>query len=344
MKIVMTLLVRNEADILEAQISFHLNAGVDFVMVTDNGSDDGTSDILAAYAREGVLHFVVHPDRHVSQIDCVTQMARLAATRFDADWVLNSDADEFWWPRGGSLKEVLGAVPSRFGSVRGMWRHFVPRPPVTGSFAERMTVRLCAPVTHAQHVFNPHYKTAHRAHPAVAVGGGNHDATGDGLLPLTGWYPIDVLHFPLRSFEQCERKYVQHYEWRKGLQVDPFMAAAYEAARQGRMREFYESHVVDDEALARGLRDCTLAIDTRLREALRSSAAGRRPLAFTEVGVDRDYVSEVATLEEHNPIMRAQRRVEALEKRLTALETTFPSRLRSRLLGSRPRMTSGLGR
>ena len=69
-------------------------------------------------------------------------MARLAATEFGADWVINSDADEFWWPRGGTLKEVLETIPERFGVVRGCWRHFLPRPEDGQFFAERMTIRL----------------------------------------------------------------------------------------------------------------------------------------------------------------------------------------------------------
>ena len=55
MKLVMTLLVRNEADIVDAQIAFHLHAGVDFVIATDNRSEDGTTEILERYERAGVL-------------------------------------------------------------------------------------------------------------------------------------------------------------------------------------------------------------------------------------------------------------------------------------------------
>ena len=43
MKLVQTLVVRDEADVVDAQISYHLNAGVDFVLATDHDSQDGTT-------------------------------------------------------------------------------------------------------------------------------------------------------------------------------------------------------------------------------------------------------------------------------------------------------------
>ena len=63
------------------------------------------------------------------------------------------------------------------------------------------------------------------------------------------------------------------------------------------MREFYESYLVDDDALARGLGEGTLAVDTRLRDALRSIEAGSRSsLTFPAAAVDEGYLSEFACL------------------------------------------------
>jgi hypothetical protein len=325
----MTLLVRDEADIVDQQIAFHLAAGVDFVIAADNGSTDGTTEILEAYARDGHLHRISLPDPF-SQIEVATRMARLAATRFEADWVINSDADEFWWPRRGKLKQLLSTVPARYGSVRGMWRNFAPRRDDGGSFAERMIYRSQQPIDEL-HPFNTHFKTLHRASPAVEVGGGNHDVTGPGLAPLYGWYPIDVLHFPIRSLEQFERKFMRWWEITSvdGEASNPYYNLVRDAHREGRIAELYEPFVVDDEQLARGLAEGTLVEDKRLRDALRSLRRGSLELGESEV--DSGYLTELGYIEDHSSFARAQERIEGLETRLSRLENRIIGRMSRRL-------------
>ncbi|HEY7346638.1 MAG TPA: glycosyltransferase family 2 protein, partial [Gaiella sp.] len=143
MTLVMTLLARDEIDVVDSWLAFHLNAGVDMVVATDNRSQDGTTEVLEEYARSGQVHLIREPGEDLRQNEWVTRMARLAATDYGADWVINSDADEFWWPRGASLAEVLAAVPPRYGTVGAFLRVFCPRPGQE-HFAERMTVRFSA--------------------------------------------------------------------------------------------------------------------------------------------------------------------------------------------------------
>ena len=77
----MTLLARDEADIVAPWLDFHLNAGADFVVATDNRSQDGTTEVLERYAREGHVHLIREPGDDLRQDEWVTRMARLAATQ-----------------------------------------------------------------------------------------------------------------------------------------------------------------------------------------------------------------------------------------------------------------------
>ncbi|CAN5166064.1 hypothetical protein BH20ACT13_BH20ACT13_24050 [soil metagenome] len=338
----MTLLVRDEADIVDEQLAFHFDAGVDLVVATDNGSQDGTTEILERYEREGRLHLIHEPGEDLRQSEWVTRMARLATTEFGADWVLNTDADEFWWPQGAGLGEVLAAIPPRYGVVRGAWRNFVPRPDDGRSFSERMTVRLCTPAFH-HHPLSTHSKSAHRAAADVRVGRGNHEAFGHGLLPLRGWYPLEVLHFPVRSLEHSVRKYVTQFvalEKNAGKGIPNHMAEAYAAYRAGRLEQFYEPLVVDDAALARGLEDGSLALDTRLRDRLRAlgfsngaepPGAGGTPSNSLLQGASHDfgrldvsaaaqYAAESTALDESDFALALGVRIEGLESRVGRLE------------------------
>ena len=343
MKLAMTLLVRDEADIVDAQIAYHLHAGVDFVVATDNRSEDATTEILERYAREGVLHLIREPGDDLRQSEWVTRMARLAATDFGADWIVNADADEFWLARGATLKELLAAVPQRFGAVRGAWRNFVPRPDDERLFAERMTARLCRPSFHP-HPLSTHFKSAHRGRADVRIGRGNHEALADDLVALRGWYPIEILHFPVRSYEQCRRKYVTQFvalERYAEKGIPGHMAEAYDAYRAGRLDAFYAPLVVDDEALEVGLGDGTYAIDTRLRDTLRSlgfGAADESPAP--DGGPPRSAVEEAAlfageytSLGESDLGASFGARIADLEARLGRLERRPAARAR-RLAGS----------
>jgi hypothetical protein len=332
MKLVMTLRARDEADVVDAQIAFHLNAGVDFVIATDHRSEDGTTEILESYARDGHLHLIREQGEQMREGEWATRMARLAAGEFGADWVIHSDADEFNWPRGGSLKEVLESVPERYGIVRALLRQFVPRPDDSVLFAERMTVRMStsAPINDPTSLFRPNLKAVHRGDPNVMLSAGAHTLLESRLLPLRGWYPIELLHFPIRSFEQCDRKYF-HLRAALGETRNAYYEEVLRARREGRFAEFYESLTVDDDALERGLRDGSLVIDTRLRDALRSlraqgdgfalPASGERPLSFPRPSVvdDAAYAVDVAALGEAD-VVRVQRRLDTLEGRLRTLE------------------------
>jgi hypothetical protein len=55
MKIVMTLLLRDEEDIIRENLDFHYNQDVDFIIATDNLSVDGTKGILLEYQQQGRL-------------------------------------------------------------------------------------------------------------------------------------------------------------------------------------------------------------------------------------------------------------------------------------------------
>jgi hypothetical protein len=339
-KLVMTLLARNEADVVDAQLAFHLHAGVDFVIATDNRSTDGTTEILERYERAGVLHLLREDGDDMRQDVWVTRMARMAATELGADWVINSDADEFWWPRGGTLKDVLATVPERYGVVRGCWRHFLPRPDDGAFFAERMIVRLCVPAFPGDKrtIFHAHQKVAHRARPEVRVERGNHNADGAALEPLRSWHPLEVLHFSFRSPAHAEAM-------ARSAAQRPREAAAMhklklaDAFRAGRLAEYYQAMVVVDDALERGLAEGMLAVDTRLRDVLRylrddggfRLPDGRHGIAFDRPDVREDaaYAAEASVLVEIEGIVRAESRVEALEDRIAALEAGPLARFRA---------------
>ncbi len=111
-KLVMTLLVKNEIDILKDNIDFHLARGVDFIIATDNNSSDGTLELLKLYRDEGVLHLIEEPSDGYYQEAWVNRMAKIAYEEYEADIIFHNDADEFWSPDSSNLKVELLRYPA----------------------------------------------------------------------------------------------------------------------------------------------------------------------------------------------------------------------------------------
>ncbi len=273
MKLVMTLLVRDEEDIVADNLDFHLAQGVDEVIVTDNGSVDGTLEILRAYEARGLVRIIVEPTDDYSQGRWVTRMARIAATEHKADWVINNDADEFWWPREGTVRTLFEGLGGDVGVVVGHRTNFVPRPEDDRPYWERMTLRERESLNPVGKPLPP--KLAHRAHPEIVVVQGNHRIKGPDVGSEVDDGSIEILHFPMRSYAQFENKIVKGgraYARNKELpeKTGRTWRRLYETWEQGGLPAHYEASVVAEAARQ------DLLEDTRLRdylEALRLSAS-----------------------------------------------------------------------
>lgn len=339
----MVLVVRDDADVVDAQIAFHLNAGVDFVIATDHSSTDGTADILDSYARDGYVRRLSE-EGDARDTDWRAKMARLAVSEHGADWVIDSDADEFWMPRAESIKDILVAMPPRYGIVQSLVRVFLPRPDHGESFVDRMIVRR--PVSsmrddESKGRLDWALRPIHRADPNMVVSR-DRDVVLDGRVPLRAWYPVEVLRFPLRSLEQAERRAQQRSgpsETRSRIEEELFAANALGAR--------WTELVVDDDELDRRVGDGSLVVDERLRDALgnleqAASEAARRyalpehgsgghlSLRSSSVVEDVAYAGECAALREvdFEPL---QDRISELERRITGLESRLWPRVRRRL-------------
>ena len=128
-KLVSVVVLRDDADILDAHLRFHLNAGVDLALVAEERTTTRVASVLEPYVERAVTV--------VRRGEPRAELARVAVTEHGADWVLPADADEFWWPRGESLKDVLAAIPPRYEVVQGLVRVFSAAGAATGSPSPR---------------------------------------------------------------------------------------------------------------------------------------------------------------------------------------------------------------
>lgn len=190
-------MAKDEADVIEATVG-HMLSQVDRVYVSDNGSRDGTRDLLYDMSDVVVLE---DPNPAYYQSRKTSALAEMARDE-GAEWVVPFDADEVWLPRRhATLREALQSVDDEVMVVEADLFDYVATarddlafPPI-----ERMKWRrgYAAPLP----------KVAVRATEGVTIHQGNHGADIPGQpIPLRLNGLLQISHFPYRSPEQMVRK------------------------------------------------------------------------------------------------------------------------------------------
>ena len=274
MRLVTTLMVRDEADIVGAMLTHQREQGIDHVVVTDNASVDGTVDILREFERDGFITLWHDPEHRKQQYRVVTRMARYAATELRADWVINADADEFLVARdpARTVRDVLSATPATADVLCVPVVNLTGDAARAGSGIERLTLRDLRDqraLADAGIPFHPTPDAIHRGNAEVEVSQGNHAASAPGWAPAVMSEELEVLHLPWRSWRQYEYKVRVSGE---AYQANPELAPSprhhgmldFRRLQQGRLEPTYVAKHPTADEVAAGLADGTLATEGRL--------------------------------------------------------------------------------
>lgn len=192
-------MVKNEADVIAGTIR-HMAGEVDHVIVSDNGSTDGTRDILADLAHGLGITVLDDPDPAYYQSRKMTELANRAAC-MGAEWIVPFDADELWYSRAGRIADVLAATPADLPIANAeLFNHFPTAiDPDTGCPFTSIVWRGREPGRLP--------KVACRWRPGAVIHQGNHGVTlpGDGFSATI----LEVRHFQYRTAEQFVNKAMQ---------------------------------------------------------------------------------------------------------------------------------------
>ncbi len=279
MKLVMTLLLRDEEDIIRSNIEYHLAQGVDFIIATDNRSVDATKSILKEYEKKGKLLYIYEDDDNYNQHQWVTKMAKIAASEYGADWVINNDADEFWWPKSTStLKEAFLSISPNYNIVQAERKNFVlvNTKEDSTAFYEQMIFKDLYSLNPIGKPLPP--KQAHRGDVNVVVKQGNHSVEGIGEQNVIDDL-IEIFHFPIRSYHQLENKiikggaaYAQNSELSKNI-GHTWRKLYEDYLRDGNLNEYFKNESYSNAELEEAIELNQIIKDTRLKDFFKKQSS-----------------------------------------------------------------------
>ena len=312
MKIFGVMMVRNEADVLRINVLHHLDQGVDYFLIVDNGSWDGTDGVLQEMSRNGRVGWIRDPGPY-HQSEITTELAREAFQR-GADWVVPIDADEFWWAPGSNFREVL--EESEAGALEVEVVNFIQRRAQTQVSPDallHMTRRdpePVGPLGQAQELFESrkhafvelmtYPKWISRATASAEIAMGDHRVKGV-PEPREKTDEIICLHAPLRARSTWFDKAVDQGTRVRELDLTPgdwWQARRwYELATLGELEpEWRANSYADDHLDVYGALH-KVVFDPRLRDLV-------KPWITTQSSAGREETEAAADAKEHHETKR----------------------------------------
>jgi len=198
-KLLATLLVKNEEDILEHTIKHHISLGIEAFIITDNNSTDKTKEI--AHSFKEVFKVFDEPDETHHQEKHVTKMAHYAC-KFKPEWIVHLDADEFW-----NGFEYLDEIKQNGVASTIAYIH----PPIKSDPKfDPIAQRFFLDMKEIQSVMEE-TKILHRPSEKISIHHGNHwmDNIEGEILRTEKIYRH---HYPLRNYKQLVSKAIKGHE------------------------------------------------------------------------------------------------------------------------------------
>jgi hypothetical protein len=265
MKIVMTILARNEDDILDENIRYHIGKGVNFFLLMDHHSDDETLKIMKKWEMKGYAKVWEQPSDEHYQAKWVSEMARIAFKEYKADWVINNDADEFWTTRSGDLKSTLSKIDPNVWRAHANRFDFFYRP-FKGNFYDIMLFR---------EINRRWTKCCHRGISDVKVDVGNHDVFSqqakDNHMKAITCDEIEIFHFPIRDKERYKKKIIDGMNSLKKSKNIPegtffHWKQALEYINSGRFDEYLSAYTLTPHNVNPGIFNRIIMFDDKIQK------------------------------------------------------------------------------